>query len=151
MSKKIFNVLAFATVAAVLFINVNVVLNGQPTSYLNYGSIGTAFAQASGASGSGQTNCCSFFGPTCNERISSSPIECKAATWIKRTYSENDRVVGFAVSLNGGSFQLVEGHITSNYTVSSGSYGGFWSTVVTCPTDGHCNNCTEYNPCTAVG
>ena len=51
MKKRVFNVLAIAAVAALLFLNVNVVLNSKTTSYLKLGAISLAQADDSGSSG----------------------------------------------------------------------------------------------------
>lgn len=144
--------------AAVAAFNIQYALDGYgvKTNSLHY----EVLAQTSTGTSGGSSSCCTlnFWGmryPACIRKLETVTVTCNPTYIVNYSFSENGATVGGGYSLagsstsgGGGSITITWGRQTGNYTTTTTSRSAFQATKVLCPTNGNCNTCQEYDPCT---
>ena len=114
----------------------------------NGGNGGSAGGPEGTTSSNNSSNCCGWWGSlwgTCDERKESIKIDVKCTIVTTSYYDANGHLVGTTI-VKGGQ---VTASFSGSYARSSTSteeYKMKGATKVNCPTDGSCNNCSEYTP-----
>lgn len=114
------------------------------------GSSGSGSSYSSSSSSSSSSSCCSWYNlfSECNRKKKTDQnvfIDCKITTTVYESASGEcqTEIIAYGVVTAAVSATFkARAHVKSCF---SQGYD-FHSDVVTCPTNGTCNNCTEYRP-----
>lgn len=150
--KKVWISLAVAVFAGLMVLNIQLSLKKDneksDTSLVDLLEITVAHAEGE----DGGSDCCEawqeVFG-LCYKKTVTTITDCIINTVAYSYLGTNGNVVGYGV-LTGGAVQMQWGYSTETYSTSNISYTLEDVEFVTCPTNGNCYSCTEYNPCTSV-